>query len=187
MTPRELLELVKSQFVTLYHDEPEKLDALMFLALTEYQDRAGVMQSLTLTHEQQINGGIELPPLFMSVLSAHDVDHNFHETKQVDRKLNVVTTRYSVAPYTIQYLMSLSDLDFEEGELPQHAIGLIQKYLKVLIEIPNTERERYARESAQLPTDGLPHLPDLHEKKEKLEEQMDELGNLLMPSMLLGL
>ncbi|MBT2909717.1 hypothetical protein PL84_03860 [Vibrio anguillarum] len=185
MTPNALLARVKGQFITLYHDESEKLEALLIQALNEYQDRAGVIRSLTITFDQFKSGGIPVPPYFMTVVTAHDADHMWHEVMVENGNLNVVTTDYSVAPFKVQYLEALSEYDLDNDELPQHATGMLQKYLKVLIEIPNTEREQYSRSAAGLPMDGMPQLSELHEKKRLLEEQMEESGSILMPSMLL--
>ncbi|MCC8380443.1 hypothetical protein [Xenorhabdus sp. PB30.3] len=185
MTPNALLERVKSQFVTLYHDEPDKLEALLIQALNEYQDRAGVIRSITITLNQQKAGGIEIPPHFMTIVTANDVDQVWHEVTLDEDKLNVVTTAYSGAPFNIQYLEAISQYDLDQDELPNHITGLLQKYLKVLIEIPNAEREMYSRSAAGLPLDGIPQIAELYERKRLLEEQMEESGNLLMPSMLL--
>ncbi|CCO46634.1 PmgC [Vibrio nigripulchritudo SOn1] len=185
MTPNALLERVKGQFVTLYHDEPDKLEALLIQALNEYQDRAGVIRSATVTLDQQKAGGIPVPLHFMAVVTANDVDQVWHEITTDDDTLNVITTDYSVAPFKIQYLEAISQYDLESDELPAHITGMLQKYLKVLIEIPNTEREQYSRSAAGLPLDGMPQLSELHERKRQLEEEMEEAGNMLMPSMLL--
>ncbi|WFQ78120.1 hypothetical protein PXH59_00285 (plasmid) [Xenorhabdus sp. SF857] len=185
MTPNALLERVKGQFITLYHDEPEKLEALLIQALNEYQDRAGVIQSITITLNQQKIGGIKIPPYFMTVVTANDVDQVWHEVTLDDGKINVITTDYSGDPFKIQYLEAISQYDLDKDELPNHITGLLQKYLKVLIEIPNAEREMYSRSAAGLPLDGIPQVTELYERKRSLEEQMEEFGNLLMPSMLL--
>jgi hypothetical protein len=42
MTPNELLESVKSRFITLMHNEPDKLKNLLIQALRAYQDRAAI-------------------------------------------------------------------------------------------------------------------------------------------------
>lgn len=185
MTPNALLERVKGQFVTLYHDEPDKLEALLIQALNEYQDRAGVIRSVTLTLDQQKAGGIPVPPHFMTVATANDVDQVWHEVSSSEDTLNIVTTDYSVAPFKIQYMEAICQYDLDNDVLPAHITGILQKYLKALIDIPNTEREQYSRSAAGLPLDGMPQLSELHERKRQLEDEMEESGNMLMPSMLL--
>ncbi|MDI7855072.1 hypothetical protein [Vibrio parahaemolyticus] len=185
MTPNALLARVKGQFITLYHDEADKLEALLIQALNEYQDRAGVIRTVTVTLDQQKAGGIDVPPHFMTVVTANDVDQVWHEITVESDKLNIVTTEYSVAPFKVQYLEAISQYDLDNDTLPAHTTGMLQKYLKVLIDIPNTEREQYSRSAAGLPLDGMPQLSELYERKRQLEEDMEESGNMLMPSMLL--
>lgn len=185
MTPKALLERVKAQFVTLLHDEPAKLEALLVQALNEYQDRAGALLSVEISKDQQKQGGIDVPSCLLAVAGAHDMDQVWLETTVKANKLNVVTTSLSVPPFTINYLAALSEFDLDKDQLPKESTGMLQKYLKVLIEIPNTEREQYARSAAGMPLDGLPQLNELYDGKKQLEDEMEQTAGMLLPSMLL--
>lgn len=185
MTPRALLARVKAQFVTLLHDEDDKLEALLVQALNEYQDKAGVWLVAEISKDQQKEGGINVPPYFLAVASAHDMDYVWLESTIKADKLNVVITELSAPPFTVNYLAALSEYDLDKAELPKTATGILQKYLKVLIDIPNTEREQYARTAAGMPLDGLPLLNELHDRKKQLEDEMEQTAGMLMPSMLL--
>lgn len=185
MTPNALLERVKAQFVLLLHDEPDKLEALLVQALNEYQDRAGAMQQVDISLLQQQEGGIAVPPYLLTVVSATDTDQVWHETTIRNDKLNVVPTRLSSPPFTVDYLVALSEFDLDSDELPRSATGMLQKYLRVLIEIPNTEREIYMRTASDMPLDGLYTLSELHERKKQLEDEMELSANMLLPSMIL--
>lgn len=185
MTPNALLERVKAQFITLLHDEDDKLEALLIQALNEYQDRAGAMLRVNIDAQQQKEGGISMPPCFLEVVSATDMDQVWHEATTHNEKLNVNITNLSTPPFAVDYLVALSEFDLDAGELPKTATGMLQKYLNVLIKIPNTEREMLMRSASGMPLDGLSSLSDLQALKEKLESEMETSANMLMPVMLL--
>ena len=185
MTPNALLTRVKAQFVTLIHDEDDKLEALLVQALNEYQDRAGVWLKAEISFEQHKEGGIDVPPYLLTVASSHDTDQVWLEATIKSNKLNVVTTSLSTPPFTVSYLAALSEFDLDSEELPKTCTGMLQKYLRVLIEIPNTERETFARTAAGLPLDGLPQLNELHDRKKQLEDEMESTASMLMPAMIL--
>lgn len=185
MTPNALLAQVTAQFTMLLHDEPDKLSALLTQALRQYEDKAGVTRQVSISQLQQQQGGIDVPSYLLSVVSATDTDEVWHDTTIQNGKLNVVQTQLSAPPFQVSYLVALSQFDLENDELPHIAIVLLQKYLKVLIEIPNTERQMYMRQASGMPLDGLSTLTELNECKKQLEDEMESSANLLMPSMLL--
>jgi len=181
MTPHALLESVKGRFITLLHDEPPKLDALLDLALQTYQDKAGCIKTITLT-AQDNKDGIDWPADWLELMSAEEDGGDSLEVLNVEGKLKVRTDRLSLAPFTVNYLVNLAGIDKASGELPNNAVRLIGNYLEALIAIPNTERIRHTSLASQLPVDHLKDTASLEARLRELEEEMEN-QRVFMPMM----
>lgn len=178
MTPLELLESVKDRFVVLLHDEPAKLEALLKQAIGEYQDRAGAIASITVDEAE-----VDLPPYYLDLVMATDSAHAWHEVVAESGTLKIITDRYSKPPYSIKYLLDLRSLDLETGLLPSESIGLLQRYLYALINLPNTERLRQVNLGAGLPVDHLPVVSELTSTIQTIEQEIIDRAAMLAPAL----
>lgn len=185
MTPNELLESVKARFVVLLHDEPVKLEALLVQAIGEYQERAGVVFHVPITKEENDKDGIDLPAHFLEVVTAEDSLHAWHEAVIANGKVKLLTDKFSKAPFNLRYLVNLRDYDLDTDKLPNECIGLIQKYLYALIDLPNTERTRQVNEGAGLANDQLPGASELTERLRTIEQEMIDRAALLEPALVM--
>jgi hypothetical protein len=154
MTPAELLEQAQSHFLVLYHNDPEALDRLLREALGKYQDKAGVIEQISLGTLAEI----EVPEHFLKIAVAQDATGNYHEASVVDGQIQVTERTSSTKPYTVHYFVDLKSYDLDEV-LPQGIVGTVLDYLVALIDIPNTQRTRRILQATgqqgELPTDDV--------------------------------
>lgn len=188
MTPNDLLRSVKTRFTTLLLDEPERLTELLKLSMRRYQDKAGATGSLYIGAEAAAGNGVEVPPFFLQLIGCHDNQGNYQETRiDAEGFINVVNpTRWSEPPYKVDFVMSLSMIPLDVGQLPPESVGLIEQHLYYLIELQNNERLRQTNIAARLPADHIPPQSETQAKIDQTELAMDEEGSFLPTAYIAG-
>lgn len=174
MSPIDLLAGVCARFTMLLHDEPEKLEALLKMAIRRYQDRAGAVGYFTVSDDPDSQS---MPPYFLQLVSVTDADGNYHEAEIRQGSLHILRPNSrSVPPYRVCYLIDLTAIPLYTGMLPRECIGLIEQYLYHLIELPNNDRIRVSNSAAGLPVDHLPAASEVQARLDALDEAMTEEG-----------
>lgn len=179
MTPNALLEEVKTRFLPLLVNDPDRLSNLLRQSLRTYQDRAGVLRNIDRDAEQ-----FDRPTDALELVTASDANGNYVECKEYRRDDGTVywqmmTDFRHQAPFRICYLIHLAALDLESGELPRGIVSLLGDYLECLIDIENTRRLRMANQTAGLPVDAFRTDAELLERKTALELEMQETAESL--------
>lgn len=183
MTPKELLEEVKSRFVQLVHNEKDKLDALLRQALGTYQDKAGVQRTLLIDEATIANNAFDLPEHFLTVVLLKDA-RGRRVRHMIDEEQGRIMMNSSALLYPLKmsYLVNLRNVDLVTYQLPAAPIGMIQDYLEVLIEIPNNERIKLVMQQGGFDVASLPSTSETIARKNELELQMKSARSA-MPMM----
>ncbi len=201
MTPFELLGQVQKQFPVLVHgtgpEGQEALNELLREAIAEYQDRRGFRSELFIPDELANDKGVLLPAGWVTVLNSHDSQHvhvrtqvfdhvpepeeGVAESSEPEKRIRCLANDYHIPPFSISYLQDLSGADLETVVMPPDAVSIIKRYLRALIDIPNTQRLRAMYEGIDHPArEQLPALSELEQKKTDIQEEMSlEAGDLL--------
>lgn len=170
MTPIELLETVKLRFTPLLHDEDTKLRALLVMALTAYQDRAGHVRR---TRLEKSNGySIALPKDYLELVCITDQTGDWIDSEVIDGAIEIASNCRVHWPLTMEYLVQLSALDLETADVPNTLVGILQNYLEALIAIPNYDRLRRVSIAGKLDVSNLPDEATLYQRKIELEAEM---------------
>lgn len=188
-------EGVVKQIPVLLHgkNNPEILEALTRDAVQAYQDRAGFTGSFVITDENERT--VPMPDDWLSVLSAVD-SKSVYVSVSIFEKENEIGDMETVIgvsgdfqavtpPFTIQYLKDLSGVEFDTACVPVSASGVIKKYLRVLIDIPNNRRLRSMMDGLSHP--GVESIADestLIARQEEIETLMDDSADVLMPTLI---
>lgn len=179
MTPKELLNEVKTRFLPLLITDPARLDLLLKQAMRTYQDRAGVIRAMdTETLE------FDRPSDALELITASDNRGNYVECREYRRGDGSVYWKLladcrNEGPYRIKYLLHLAEMNLDDGTLPRGIISLLGDYLECLIDIENTRRVRMANQTAGLPYDHLRSDAELLDRKMLLETDMQETAESL--------
>jgi hypothetical protein len=177
MTPAQLLEEAKDQFIILFHNEESKLTSLLRKALGDFQDNAGAMASL-LVEDKGSAKQFSLPPHFLSTAVATDSDgewvfvEEFIEANTNEKKLRAEVDATTKFPVSVKYFLDIQHWPLDE-DLPNGVINPTLDYLVALIAIPNTERERAVMLANGSPVE-LPTKAELEEKCDKIKESLSD-------------
>ena len=184
---QKVLDDALLQIPVLLHGkkDPTVLEGLTREAVQAYQDRAGFTGEFTLELDE-FNKCL-LPADYLETLIVSDKNSVFVSTSVSDGEI-AVSCDFSLIekPYRLKYLKDLAQADFNEEVLPVSSVGVIKKYLQVIIEIPNNTRLRSMMTGLDHP--GAADVEDsqsLTAKADALLEQMDESADLLFPAMVM--
>jgi hypothetical protein len=169
MTPRELLDSAKKRFPVMYLSEPIQ-DDLLEEALDTYQRIAAPFKEITTAGVDTV---IDLPADFLSVVVCVDAFGRWHKVLVGETALQVCTNVKSEAPFTIHYFVDLATMDIEAGTIPADCVPLLRKYLRILLNIPNTKRHREVMAATGIQVD-LPSSEELENDKTAAEQEMED-------------
>lgn len=176
MTPRELLNAVKSQFQVMYLSAP-LLDTVLQQALRAYQDKAGPVKLLTFA--DAVTTTAPVPADFLDIAVAMDSEGRWHEAMLVATNLTVTEQiGRSVKPFKVWYFVGMSSMNLETGVLPAESTSVLFDYLTALIEIPNTARAKEVAVTTGIQLE-LPDEEALKQRKDLLEQEMDECRGII--------
>ncbi|RAU45282.1 hypothetical protein DBY68_016840 [Pseudocitrobacter sp. RIT415] len=172
-TPRELLEEVKKRFLTLLvENQKDMLDALLRKALTEYQDRAGCIQSIRVKE----GSSIPCPDDYLELVAVTDATGNYVSCDIFGGNIEISSDQRVSYPLRMDYLVHLSQLDLDKGTVPPVAVGIIKDYLEILIAIPNSELDRRVSIAGKLDASNIPDEAALVQRRTDLEAEMSTRG-----------
>ncbi len=213
-TPISILESAKRYFPTLLHGmgdgEEDVLPSLLVDAVREYQDRAGFTGTLSISEQQNtLEGGIPLPGDWLERISSTDsglvhvaIDIYDKEIPSIDPLMAPEVVKYIrvkrdaggftiSGPYSISYYRDIAGL-LSDTELlrtltlPRESLGIIRRYLQLLIEIPNNQRLSEVYRGMDHPAvEQITPNEVLYERKKEIELEMDEQLDFLPPVMVL--
>lgn len=184
MNPKQLLEEVEGRFTILYHDDGDALVRLLRQALGKFQAKAGVIK-ICKSKEKEV----DVPVNFLSIAMCHDASGRYLPFSVQDsdapenagvKKILFETKSCHLAPYSIHYFVNLREWPMDM-EVPQECISLVSDYLEVLIEIPNTDRQRNVMSSTHLDHSGLQSVQELRARLAEIEMMMEESRAMIPP------
>ncbi|MBD2782222.1 hypothetical protein ID852_03285 [Xenorhabdus sp. 42] len=184
MTPRQLLASVKTQFRPLLVVEEDTLQGMLIKALTEYQDRAGLIKRIPI--EKTAGISLPYPEDYLELVHIIDKRSALVFAEPYDDALRLELMGDERYPLTLVYLANMRDCDLAHWVIPPSLCGVLENYLACLIDIQNTERKRRVSVSGKLDVSHLPDEATLYQRKVDLEDKMSAnraiiTGASLMP------
>ncbi|EKN4689567.1 hypothetical protein [Yersinia ruckeri] len=170
MTPNELLDSVKARFKPLLVVEEDALKGMLVKALTEYQDRAGLVKRCHLGKEAGTS--LPYPSDYLELVHITDKRGSLVFTEPYDDTLEIDLMGDERYPFALVYLANMRDCDLNKWEIPAAICGVIENYLECLIDIQNTERKRRVSVAGKLDVSHIPDEPTLYQRKIDLEDKM---------------
>ena len=177
MTPTELLEEVKGQFVVLFHNDTVALSRLLRQSLGKYQEKAGIV--LRAQVETAGTEPVAFPPHYLSLALAADANAAFVPAYDDATGIVLQGDSDTVYPVTLQYYADLRNWPDDEA-LPNNCIPLVMEHLKALIDVPNTDRARSANAQIGVQSE-LPSAQELREAVSTVEMAMEDTKTLPIP------
>jgi hypothetical protein len=182
MTANELLDEVKLRFYSLLHNDADKLEALLRQALGAYQDRAGVIEYITINALEKNVAGVQyfsVPSDFLARVMVKSKTGNFVQSIYVRSEKYMTVGKGALVPLSLSYFVNLRAVDLDEYDIQPDIIGLIQEYLEILISIPNSERNRRIALAGNLDISDIPSEESLYTRKKDIEERMKSAKSAL--------
>lgn len=171
MTPKQLFDEVLLTIPHLVYDKQDALEALLKKSLRVYQELAGVTLTMQVDHDQVDH--ITKPPFFLKLVTAYDENRRWVQATEDDNSLQIIPSESSKGPYSIVYLLALSELDISIDRLPSSvAVSVLSDYLHELIEERNNEALRRVYVSGGMDVSGLRLPSEIKEAQEQAKAAM---------------
>lgn len=170
MTPIQLLEAVKQRFTPLLVTEKATLESKLKQALSAYQDRAGHVQRVRVRKED--GATLPYPDDYLSLVGCVDKRGMLVYSDDYGTAIELDLMGREVYPFTLSYLVNLSDRPLDTWIVPPTIRALIMDYLEILIQIPNAERQRRVSVAGKLDASTIPDDATLYQRKIDLEANM---------------
>lgn len=177
MKPGEILAAAIAHFPVLYLDTETVLPTVLKMSLEAYQDKAGVIETIT-TPADSVE--VAVPSHLLEIASVEDAVGQYAEAVVGDTAITILAKPKHVPPYKISYLVDLKDFGADE-DLPKSVVGsLILEHLIASIDILNTYRARRVAMSTGQEND-FPSDQELRERKASIETSMEETATAFIP------
>ncbi|MCZ4061256.1 hypothetical protein O3W44_22255 [Pantoea sp. LMR881] len=170
MTPHELLDEVKSRFTPLLVREKNTLESMLRQALSAYQDRAGYIRRVRI--EKEAGVALPYPEDYLSLVGVADKRGALVYSDDFGTAIELDLLGSEHYPFTLTYLVNLSDRPFDKWVVPATIRALIMDYLEILIAINNTERKRRMSIAGKVDASAFPDDSTLYQRKIDLEANM---------------
>lgn len=168
MTPKEILDSVKSRFSELIVTDDAMLKELLLQALDTYQSKSGAFKILKI---KEPASEISKPDDFSGLILIKDRT-NRAVLVDVEDKIDLSDVSASRYPLKMYYFINLRGADHDKYIIPSEHVHLIADYLHVLIQIPDSRRVVRILSAAEMDTSHIPPESELQQRKRDLEERM---------------
>lgn len=179
MTPREVLEEVKSRFIVLYHKDENDLKRLLRRSLLKFQDKAGAIKELWVEDDC-----ILCPDNMKAPAACCDSERRFisYRWDTTEKTIELNINKRHKAPYCLFYFLDLQHWNFDT-DLPHDVTSLVSDYLEALIALPNSirQREAYLLTDMASAAQELPTVSELKQSIADLETSMEEHKAIVPP------
>ena len=194
MTPKDLLDDVKSRFMVLLvgqnkvDQNDQKLEKYLKQALGKYEDKAGVILEVW---QDDVNFILPLPH-YLYAIGACDAKRRYvpwrkavetdEDGKQIEF-IKLLPTLRAAAPYCLYYLADLRNWP-SDINLPRECASLVADYLEALIAVQNSERLQnlYLTTGMHDSVQNIPSQQELRQRIAELEVAMEENKAIVPPA-----